>query len=71
MTLEKYLDALIIMVKNNPKIAKLDVIYSHDDEGNEFQKVGMLPSLMKIENIESDRFLEPTNEGEYNAICIN
>jgi hypothetical protein len=71
MTLQEYLDNLLLMVKNNPKIANFEVIYSHDDEGNEFQKVGMPPSLMRIDDLSQDRYLEPWFEGEFNAICIN
>jgi hypothetical protein len=71
MKLQEYLDNLITMIKDNPKIAEFEVIYSHDDEGNEFQKVGMPPSLMRIDDLSQDRNLDPWFDGDYNAICIN
>jgi len=71
MKLQEYLDNLLLMVKDNPKIADFEVIYSHDDEGNEFQKVWMPPSLMRIDDLSQDRNLEPWFDKEYNAICIN
>ena len=71
MKLQEYLDNLLLMVKNNPKIAEFEVIYSHDDEGNEFQKVGMPPSLMRIDDLSHDRYLEPSFEKDFNAICVN
>ena len=77
MKLEQYLNELIALVKHNHKIAQFEVIYSHDDEGSEFQKVNHIPSLMEISNIEDNRHLEQVydvldREGtNFNAIIIN
>ena len=71
MKLQEYLDELLLMVKKYPKILDFEVVYSHDDEGNEFQKVQIPPSLMKIDNIDQIRHLDPGFDGEYNAVCIN
>lgn len=46
MTLEKYLSHLNVMVEANPNILKLQVIYSSDDEGSNYDFVKFVPSLM-------------------------
>lgn len=53
----------------------LPIIYSHDDEGNEFQTVNGLPSGLRVKNWKNGRFLEvetPSTESpQINAVCIN
>jgi hypothetical protein len=72
MKLKEYIKELNTLVALHPEVAEYEVIYAHDDEGNEFQKVNCLPSLMLIDNIDDDRYLEIQEVGEgYNAICIN
>lgn len=72
MKLKRYLDSINKLVAAHPEVADYEVIYSHDDEGNEFQKVNSLPCLMLIDNIENNRYLEIIEVGEgFNAICIN
>ena len=39
MKLKKLIEKLEIIVKENPKALEFDVIYSIDDEGNDFKKV--------------------------------
>jgi hypothetical protein len=53
------------------------VIYSHDDEGNQYQKVYFEPSLCTIKDL-SQQYLEldepiydVTDETETNAVIIN
>ena len=36
----------------------LPIIYSHDDEGNEYQTVNAFPSGVKIQDLKDGRFLE-------------
>ena len=48
----------------------VDVVYSHDDEGNEFHKVHYEPALGQFTGNAYGRG-EFDNEGEINAICIN
>jgi hypothetical protein len=64
-------------------LAKFDndlvIIYSHDDEGNEFQKVINMPSIAFIKKQKSHRFLDVVDEDyaeKYptryeKCVCIN
>lgn len=72
--LKDYLKRLEDIVKANPKALDFQVIYSHDDEGNEYQRVINLPDEITLEdpNQKSYRFLEISDETEFtNAIIIN
>lgn len=66
---------LIRALKNLPKNAP--IIYSHDDEGNEYQTVNHLPSIMKFYDQEWGRDLERVEEEEeedreeITCVCIN
>jgi hypothetical protein len=78
MKFKEYLDHLNKMAEENPEILEYETIYSHDDEGNEYQKVNHLPCLMEIINVGDNRFLEQAydEEGEmplenYNCVMIN
>lgn len=73
MTLREFKQNIDKMLKDNPGLADLPVIYSCDDEGNTYQKVVFAPSGMCISNIEEDRHLEPEiyEEQKVNCICIN
>jgi len=72
MNLKEYLKELNKLIALHPEAMNYEVIYAHDDEGNEFQKVNCAPMLMLIDNIEDDRYLEIQEVGEgFNAICIN
>ena len=46
MKLKDYLSHLNKLVYDNPKLLEADVIYSIDDEGNEFKKVVYSPEVM-------------------------
>jgi len=77
MILKVYLERLEHLIKQNPKILNHQVIYSHDDEGNEYQKVYFEPSLCTIKDL-SQQYLEleepiydVTDETETNAVIIN
>jgi len=56
----------------------LPIIYSHDDEGNEFQYVISLPSILYVKNKKGYRFLEVEDEDDVKdnpefgkCVCIN
>lgn len=69
MKLKDYISELNKLVEANPDILELDVIYSVDDEGNEFDYVSYPPSLGMYEDgsFDSDHY----SGEEINAICIN
>lgn len=72
--LKDFLERLNDIVKQNPRALDFQVIYSHDDEGNEFQRVINLPAEITLENPnqKSYRFLEINEETEFtNTIIIN
>jgi hypothetical protein len=50
------------------------LIYSHDDEGNEYQVVGYEPSILKVQDQEYGRGLELADSDDENVVtcvCIN
>ncbi|BCU97786.1 MAG: hypothetical protein CM15mV19_0210 [uncultured marine virus] len=49
MTLGKYVETLVDMLKRNPEIEDYTVIYSSDDEGNTYSKVNFTPTIMLSE----------------------
>ena len=62
------------MLKNNPEIEHYEVIYSQDDEGNNYQKVNFGPTVMLTEGldnsyIEVQSSINHPSEGD--AVCIN
>ena len=75
MTLKKYLKHLNKIVEKNPEALKYELIYSKDDEGNEFSKVLYKPSLGFLDD--DDEYIDENSddwgeiEEELNAICIN
>lgn len=76
MKLKEYLDNLNKMVKDNPELLEMNVIYSRDDEGNGFQEVYFTPTLGIFKDGEfysneadfEEYGLKPDDK---NAICIN
>lgn len=75
MTLKKYLKHLNKIVEKNPEALKYELIYSSDDEGNEFKAVSYKPSLgfldgdLEFTSVKDEDFKEL--EEEPNVICIN
>lgn len=65
------------MLQEFPESAEFDVVYSSDDEGNEFCRVSYSPSLgyfdggYRGEFYSADSISEDELEEELNAVCIN
>lgn len=78
MKFKDYLQYINNIAEKHPESLEYEVIYSHDDEGNEYQKVNNYPDFLEIDNIEDDRFLEiiyeeddETKSKNFNSIIIN
>jgi hypothetical protein len=83
MNFEAYINQLQNFLKENPHLADAEVVYSHDDEGNAFQKIFYSPSEGLI--IDPDEyhveFISKSDEETFNgwkdnskvqkAVCIN
>jgi hypothetical protein len=66
MKLKDYLDTLNEMVKTNPALLELEVVYSSDDEGNRYGVVLYSPTPGKFDQEEFD-----STSKKPNAICVN
>jgi hypothetical protein len=71
MKVKEYLQDLLLMVKLNPKIEEFDVIYSSDDEGNDFKPVIFSPTLMEVVDEKDVNLNVKTDSENPNALCIN
>ena len=60
ITVKELIDTLQTLLKKYPGCENYQIIYSHDDEGNEYQRVINIPGLVQLHdpNQESYRFLE-------------
>lgn len=58
MKFKDYLKAINELAEEYPESLEMEVIYSHDDEGNEYQKVINFPYLVEVEDLEDYRNLE-------------
>lgn len=78
MTLKQWMEQLNKLVQENPEVRDYDLIYSTDDEGNDFHRVISDPTLVQVENL-NERSLRivgfkgdfEINDEDCNAICIN
>lgn len=50
MNLKEYAEELNIFLKTYPRAARLPIVYSIDDEGNEYKPVVFTPTLMMADN---------------------
>ena len=66
MTVKEYLDKLQKLVEEHPEYLELKVVYSKDDEGNQFKPVIYDPSAGFYQRREFN-----SESKEKNAICIN
>jgi hypothetical protein len=71
MKLREYLDDLNKLINSNPQTLDMEVIYSSDDEGNNYHKVIYLPSTMKAEDINSYHLEIIDEDTNHNVVCIN
>jgi len=77
MTVNEYVNNLVQLLKKDPEIGELEVIYSQDAEGNSYQKVFYTPSIMKTEGLENAYVTGVMNinpneiDVETSALCIN
>lgn len=79
MKLKQFLEAIQHHTKDIPNRDDLEVVFSVDDEGNEYKKAFYEPTLCKIESAISDSnyitAIEMLEDGEIekediNAICV-
>ena len=75
MKLKEYIEALNGLSEDHPELLDMEVIYSSDDEGNNYQKVHNHPCAAQVENIK-DWSLEMVGIGEEdveeaNCVIIN
>jgi hypothetical protein len=76
MKLGAYIKTLQQMVKENPELKNYEVVYSADDEGNQFQVVYFSPTVgqykdgefMTSGDLES---FDMDSNFKNNAVCIN
>jgi len=77
MTVNEYVNNLVQLLKKDPEIGELEVIYSQDAEGNSYQKVFYTPSIMTTEGLENAYVTGVENidpdeiDIETSALCIN
>lgn len=50
ITVKQLIEHLQELIKLKPECENYQIIYSHDDEGNEYQRVINEPSLCQLEN---------------------
>jgi len=75
MTLETYIQNLLYLCKSNPILLNKEVVYSVDDEGNQFNKMVFDPSAGILDSSGSYDAInlgeEPDKLPLVNAVCIN
>ena len=81
LTVKDLINSLQKLIEEFPECENYQIIYSHDDEGNEYQRVINTPTLCQIENPlqKSYRFLEVVGyynnkdivKEDCNAVMIN
>lgn len=81
LTVRDLIQSLNEMVKRSPKCLDYPIIYSHDDEGNEFQRVINKPDLVQLHdpkhpiyrNLEVVGFRgqKDISDRDLNAVIIN
>ncbi len=79
ITVKELISNLQELIKLKPECENYQVIYSHDDEGNEYQRVINTPNLVQLKNPnqKSYRFLELVDYyddislKDCNAVIIN
>ena len=57
ITVKELISNLQELIKLKPECENYQVIYSHDDEGNEYQRVINTPNLVQLKNPNQKFFL--------------
>lgn len=70
ITLREYIEKLQELAKQNPNLKDLPIIYSRDDEGNQFQKVVYTAVPGHIDKVGEFRNENETSK-KTNCVCIN
>jgi hypothetical protein len=78
MTVKEYVHILDSLIRKHPEIANFQVVFSSDNEGNDYQLVYQEPTLCQIHNpntsyVEMVGFQgdETIDNKDLNALCIN
>ena len=77
MNLREFIDDLEKLIADQPQVETMQVIYSIDDEGNEFSNEIYAPSFGRFEDGEFRGWYDDTTDFNHhfdardNAICIN
>jgi hypothetical protein len=77
MKVNEYVQNLVQLLKKDPEIGELEVIYSQDDEGNSYQKVNFHACLLKTKGLKNQYIDVEIQIDEYEidknttALCIN
>lgn len=72
MKLSEFVGDLQQLMIDNPANAELSVVFSTDDEGNEFRKIHFAPSLGTYDEHSGDFYTdEEMEKQEINAVCVN
>lgn len=68
MTLKQHIEYVEELVKNNPEVLELEVVYAIDDEGNDYKLVSFKPSILELqESFNGTKLIKP----ETKVVCIN
>lgn len=67
MKLKHYVEHLNKLLENNPAAGDMLVVYSSDDEGNDYNTVNFTPTV----GYYLDREFEGEDGPDDNAVCIN
>lgn len=76
ITLNQLIEKLEGIKNQHPTFGDLPIIYSHDDEGNQYQMVNNEPGLFNVDDVNA-RYPEPAMTGkeskaeDFNCIIIN
>ena len=77
MTLNEYVAELQTLISKNPKYGDMQLIYSTDDEGNNFNIVychhspGFFQDEFFIPEVHFEDWEDELNDLQVNSICIN
>ena len=71
ITLKQYLENIQNFIKENPGALDFEVVYSADEEGNEFKPIQFLPTRGHFDGQDFVSQDELKHGEEAKAICIN